>query len=266
MQRVQIVGILNVTPDSFADGGRYVSVETAVARAVLMLEEGADIIDVGGESTGPGSANVSEEEELHRTIPVIKEIKKGMPKSVISIDTFKAGVAHAAIEAGAVIVNDVTAGRGDPDMLATVANTQASLVLMYSKDPTARTTIHEQHYSDVVATVKAFLHERMKKAEEAGIPLSRIILDPGLGHFISSLPEYSFEILDRLREFSGLGCPLLLSPSRKSFLAGPEKLPVSQRLPVTVAASVLAAKNGATYIRTHDVREVRDAVVKMQNQ
>ena len=259
MTTVKIVGALNVTPDSFHDGGKYLSIEAAVERAGQMLNDGAEIIEIGGESTGPKSPEVPLEEELQRVIPVITAIRKAYPAAHISVDTWKSAVAHEALTAGVMMINDVTAGRSDSKMFTVLAHSSAQYVLMYSKDATPRTSIHAQHYDDVVKTVMSFLRERKAAAVSAGIPTDRIILDPGLGHFVSSDPKYSFEILRRLREFDTLGSPLFLSPSRKSFLAGARNLPTEERLPGTIAASVIAVLNGASYIRTHDVRELRRA-------
>ena len=259
MHPVQIVGALNVTPDSFHDGGQFTSIDTAVARAGQMIEDGADIIEIGGESTGPKSADVPPGEELQRVIPVVRAIRKKFPAAVISVDTYKSAVAQAALDEGAVMINDVTGGRSDSQMFPAVARSSAQIVLMYAKDPTPRTTIEDRQYDDVVATIKDFLWERKSLAITAGIPEDRIILDPGLGHFVSSDARYSFEIIGRLGEFLDLGSPIFLSPSRKSFLAGPEKLPPADRLPGTIAASAIAVLHGATYIRTHDVQEVRRA-------
>lgn len=265
---VQIVGILNVTPDSYFDGGKWHSVDAALKRTEEMLSEGADWIDVGGESTGPKSKDVSLEEELKRTIPVISAIHKRFQDAKISIDTYKASVAAEAIAAGASMVNDVTAGRGDENMFAEVAQAampdatcpMPNIVLMCSKDSTPRTTIAPQQYEDVVVTIKALLKARRDAAIAAGIPSDRIILDPGLGHFVSSIASYSYQILARLEEFMDLGCPMFLSPSRKSFLAGPKNLPTAERLAGTIAASMIAAQHGAAYIRTHDVKEIARAL------
>ncbi|TSC59553.1 MAG: dihydropteroate synthase [Candidatus Peregrinibacteria bacterium Greene0416_62] len=272
---LQIVGILNVTPDSYYDGGMWNAVGAALKRAKEMLKEGADWIEIGGESTGPKSKDVSLEQELARVIPVIDAIHKKFPEAKLSVDTYKSAIAREAIAAGVTMVNDVTAGRGDAEMFGTIAQSQIAhsnisgqanrksqiplLVLMYSKDSTPRTTIAETQYKDVVATIRAFLKARRDAAIAAGIPADRIILDPGLGHFVSSIPKYSYEILARLSEFKDLDCPLFISPSRKSFLAGSENLPVSERLPATIAASMIAALNGARYIRTHDVADIRRA-------
>ncbi|MDA1209119.1 MAG: dihydropteroate synthase [bacterium] len=256
-QDLQIVGILNTTPDSYFDGGEFNAVDAAVKRAGEMIEQGVDIIEIGGQSTGPGSTNVSIEEEINRTIPIIKAIKAAYPDAFISIDTFQSEVAKQAIEAGVMMINDVTAGRGDSEVFNVVSAGNVPIVLMYAKDSSARTTKEEMQYDDVIATITVFLSERKAAAVHAGIADNNIILDPGLGHFVSSDPCYSFEIIERLHEFQELGCPLFISPSRKSFLAGKENLPTADRLPATIAASVMAVKNGATYIRTHDVAEVR---------
>lgn len=254
-----IVGIVNTTPDSYFDGGKYVDIDDAVWRAGEMLQRGADIIEVGGESTGPGSKDVSAEEEHRRVIPVVKAIRDVYPNAPIAVDTYKSAIAKDAIDVGATMINDVTAGRGDSDMFAVIAKTSVSYVLMYAKDPTARTTVEAQEYDDVIETIRSFLQERKEAAESAGIRADQIILDPGLGHFVSSKPEYSFQVLTRLNELTDLGSPLFLSPSRKSFLAGSENLPPEDRLPGTIAASAIAVQNGAKYIRTHDVLAVRRA-------
>lgn len=253
----QIVGILNTTPDSYVDGGRFMTVEHALSQAQKFIDEGVDIIEIGGESTGPHSKDVSAEEELRRVIPVIQAIHAQFPALRLSVDTYKAKVAQEALKAGVTMVNDITAGRGDAALFPIVAQSQASLVLMYSKDTTPRTTIQDKKYEDVVGQIIHFFEERLAVAQAAGIAKERIILDPGLGHFLSSDPSYSFEILANLKRFSVFGCPLFVSPSRKSFLAGPKQLPVKDRLPATIAASAMAVLNGATYIRTHDVGEVK---------
>ncbi len=264
---VRIVGVLNVTPDSFYDGGKYDHVEAAVVRAQEMIAQGAAIIEIGGESTGPNSKDISAEEELSRVLPVLQKIQNTTlrqaqgDKPQVSVDTYKSEVAEAAIAAGAGMINDVTAGRGDARMFAVMAkHPHVAYVMMYSKDPTPRTTVAEKDYVDVVQTVGDFLVERRAAAVAAGMDSSRIIFDTGLGHFISSKPEYSYTIIEQLPRIVALGQPVLLSPSRKSFLAGPKNLPASERLPATLAASVLAAMNGASYIRTHDVAETQRAL------
>lgn len=255
---VSIVGVLNATPDSFFAGSR-VTPATVAMQAVTMLREGADILEIGGESTGPSSRDVTAEEELARVLPVIEAVKKAKADAVIAVDTWKSSVALAAIAAGAALINDVTAGRRDPALFECVASSKASIVLMYSKDASPRTTIADRRYDDVIAEVKSFLEARVDAAGRAGIPCGRIIIDPGLGHFVSSDPFYSYEILNRLPELTGLG-PVLVSPSRKSFLAGPEGLPASERLPATLAASALAVVRGASFIRTHDVLRTKQTI------
>lgn len=259
MAQYKIVGILNTTPDSYVDGGHFVDIDAAILRAGQMLQEGADIVEIGGESTGPNSKDVSLEEERKRTIPFIEAIHGHYPNAFLSVDTTKSAVAKEAIEAGVQMVNDVSAGRNDPEMFAVIASAKVPYVLMYSKDATPRTTVQTTQYDDVVATIKTFFEERIAAAKAAGIQDSQIILDPGLGHFVSSDPQYSFEILARLEEFSSFGYPIFLSPSRKSFLAGKEELPVVDRLPGTIAASALALLNGAAFIRTHDVLQLKRA-------
>ncbi|MCK5017932.1 MAG: dihydropteroate synthase [Candidatus Peribacteraceae bacterium] len=257
MTKTFIVGILNTTPDSYFDGGKFESIESAVKRAGEMLEEGADIIEIGGESTGPGSKEVSEEEETSRTIEIIKAIKEKYPEAKLSIDTYKSSVAKLSIDAGVAMVNDVTAGRGDPKMFQVISNSDVKYVIMFSKDEIARTTINNTQYDDVTATIKKFLNDRMEIAIKSGVSKDSIILDPSLGHFVSSDSKYSFEIIKNLNQFKKLGCPIFVSPSRKSFLAGSENLPTKDRLPSTIVSSAIAVLNGATYIRTHDVAEVR---------
>ncbi|MDP6561799.1 MAG: dihydropteroate synthase [Candidatus Peribacteraceae bacterium] len=259
MSTITIVGVLNVTPDSYYDGGKFDHLESAVKRAGEMIQQGADIIEIGGESTGPGSSDISPQEEINRTIEIIEAIKSTYPDQKLSIDTYKSEVASKAIKAGAIMINDVTAGRGDPKMFSVVAESNVDYVLMYSKDPTARTTIEEREYDDVIETINIFLSERINEAKAAGIHQSHIIIDPGMGHFVSAKPEYSFEIIDRLSELTPIA-PVFISPSRKSFLAGPENLPPSERLPATIKASADAVSNGARYIRTHDVAEIRAGI------
>lgn len=254
---VKIMGILNVTPDSFSDGGRFFErggrIKKAIARALQMIEEGASIIDVGGESSGPGSTHVPLQEELWRVIPVIAEIHRRAPHVLISVDTYKAEVARQAIAAGARMVNDVTALRGDPKMAPLIAKTGVKVVLMYSKDKTARTTRRATRYKDVVKEILAFLRGRISYARSFGIKKNQIIIDTGMGAFVSTIPTFSYEILCRLREFKKLGCPILVGTSRKSFLPGP----LHERLGPTLVSNMIASINGADIIRVHDVMEHR---------
>ena len=254
---VSIVGILNVTPDSFYDGGALRNLDATKTRIEQMVQEGVDIIDVGGESTFVDRKPVSVDEELSRIVPVLTILRDTYPHIGVSVDTYKAPVAAEAIEMGATMINDVTAGRGDEDLFSTVAASNASFVLMHAKDETSRTTLEETEYDNVLHTIYAFLEERSKHAQECGVSASQIILDPGLGFFVSAKAEYSMQVLAHLDQFSTLGYPLYVSPSRKSFLAGPQKLSAEERLPVTIAASAIAVLHGASYIRTHDVEAVR---------
>lgn len=257
--RPRIVAILNATPDSYYDGGIYSDDSVLADRAVRCIEEGADILEIGGESTGPGSKDVSLDDELTRVIPAVDAVRSRLPDAWIAVDTWKAELARQAIARGADMINDVTAGRGDPQMFPVIAGAGCPYVMMYSKDSSARTTVAPVQYDDVIGTIHAFLEERVHVAEAAGIHRSQIIVDPGLGHFVSSDPQYSFRILHSLRSFTDLG-PVLVSPSRKSFLAGPRHLPPKDRLPATLEASSIAVKNGAAFVRTHDVKEMREVL------
>ncbi len=257
--RVGIVAILNVTPDSYFDGGRFSSVDTLVRHAEDCLNNGADILEIGGESTGPGSKDVTADQELQRIIPAIQAIRKKLPQAWIAVDTWKAAVAKKALDAGADMINDITAGRGDPAMFPLIAAAGCPYVLMYSKDSGPRTTVDPKQYADVIQVIHDFLSERIAVARKAGVDTSQLIVDPGLGHFVSADPQYSFQILQSLKRFTGLA-PVLVSPSRKSFLAGPQKLAPKDRLPATLEATLIAAKNGASFIRTHDVGETREVL------
>lgn len=255
-----IMGILNVTPDSFSDGGKFLSAAAAVRRAEKMVAEGADIIDIGGESTGPGSTPVSLEEELRRVMPVIKKIAK-FPKVkkgqvLISIDTTKAEVARQALAAGARIVNDISGLRTDRNMARVIAEAGATVVIMFSAVRSGRATRAVRRYRDVVKTIKAFFLKQIACARRAGIPRNNIILDPGMGFFVSADPSYSFEIIRRLDEIVAMGYPVLVGPSRKSFLGGP----LSERDEKTLAVSLLVLLRGARIIRTHNVAALKPIV------
>lgn len=261
----RIMGILNTTPDSFSDGGNLyrngvLDLELAVKTASKMVDEGADILDIGGESSGPDSKNISLEEEIQRVVPVISMIRERFSKDrvLISVDTYKAEVARQAVLAGADLVNDVTALRGDPEMASVLVEADIPVVLMYSKDSAARTTREVREYPDVVATISAFFEERIAFAESRGILRRRIFLDPGLGFFVSGDPKYSFEIIDRLEEFQRFQLPIVLGPSRKSFLGGA----LGERLEKTIAACQKVASKGVSILRVHDVGAVRGALLK----
>ncbi len=250
----QIMGVVNVTPDSFSDGGLFLEPEAAIAHGEQLVRDGAEILDVGGESTRPGAVEVDEAEELRRTKPVVAGLKG---KTTISIDTSKHVVAKAAIDAGASIVNDVTALRGDPEMAALCAEREVGVVLMHMPG-NPRTMQDNPTYGDVVDDIKGFLAERVEAAVAAGIGEERIWLDPGIG-FGKTL-EHNLELLRRLGELRELGRPLVVGTSRKSFIGKVDGSPVEERDGGTIASSVLAAAEGAAVLRVHDVAEIADAM------
>jgi dihydropteroate synthase len=246
------MGILNVTPDSFHDGGRYLNYAIAVTRAREMAAAGAGIIDVGGESTRPGAQPVAADEELKRVIPVIEAlaVDPGIP---VSIDTSKADVAHAALKAGAAMINDVTALRGDVNMATVAADASCPICLMHMQGE-PRTMQQDPQYDEVVADLISFFQERIDFAVGQGIRRENIILDPGIG-FGKTL-EHNLEILRRLNEFNALGLPLLIGVSRKRFIGMiMDDEDSSQRLPGTIAANLVAFGKGAVIFRVHDVAE-----------
>lgn len=248
-----LLGVLNLTPDSFSDGGQFKEFGGSVdllERATEMVLDGAEILDIGGESTGPGSQEVSLEEELRRVIPAIRSIREALPGVIISVDTWKSEVAAAAIEAGANWVNDVTAGRGDSRMFDVVAAADVPMVLMYSKQNSPRTDRAMVEYADVMATVKGFLQERIAAARAAGV--HDIIVDPGMGAFVSGEPSYSFEIIERIEELRDLDCPILVGTSRKGFLG-------EDRLGMTLWTT-LQLQGRVDYLRVHDPIENRTVV------
>jgi dihydropteroate synthase len=249
------MGVVNVTPDSFSDGGLFLDPEAAIAHGLKLAEAGAEILDVGGESTRPGAEPVGEEEELRRVVPVIRGLSGSQCR--ISVDTSKAVVAAAALDAGAEIVNDVTALRGDPEMAALCAERGATVVLMHMLGE-PRTMQDDPRYDDVVADVKAFLARRLEAAAAAGIEEDRVWLDPGIG--FGKTAAHNLELLRRLGELRDLGRPLVVGTSRKSFIGKVDGSAADQRLGGTIASSVLAAAAGADVLRVHDVAEVRQAL------
>jgi len=251
-----IMGVLNVTPDSFSDGGNFLDVNKACDRALQMVEEGADIIDIGGESTGPGSTDVSLDEELQRVIPVIEKVRSKIDLP-ISIDTYKSSLALHAINIGVDLVNDVTAMRSDAEMANVLAKYDLPVVLMYSKDLSPRTTNESVQYDDVMMTIKGFLKERIEYGMRAGIKRERFIVDPGMGAFVSAEAVYSLQILNRLNELLELELPILIGASRKSFIGKVLDLPKDQRLQGSLACAAVAVLSGASIIRAHDVKETR---------
>jgi dihydropteroate synthase len=249
----RLMGVVNVTPDSFSDGGLYLDAEAAVAHGRELVGHGAEILDVGGESTRPGAEEVSAEVETERVVPVVAGLAGAV---TVSIDTSKAAVAAVALDAGATIVNDVTALRGDPEVGALCAEWDAGLVLMHMQgDP--RTMQADPHYEDVVDEVKAFLAERLEAAIAAGVAEERVWLDPGIG-FGKTL-EHNLELLRRLGELRGLGRPLVVGTSRKSFIGKVDGSAVEERIGGTIASSVMALAEGADVLRVHDVAEMRQA-------
>jgi dihydropteroate synthase len=253
-----VMGVVNVTPDSFSDGGLYIGAGAAVAHALELEAEGARILDIGGESTRPGAAPVGARAELDRVLPVIQGLHDRGVHAQISVDTSKAPVAAAALDAGAAIVNDVTALRGDPAMAELVASRGVQCCLMHMLGE-PRTMQEDPRYDDVVSEVKAFLEERMAFAVAAGIREERILLDPGIG--FGKTAEHNLELLARLGELVALGRPVVIGTSRKSFLGRITGRPVDDRLAATIATNVLAYERGARVFRVHDVAPVRDALV-----
>jgi dihydropteroate synthase len=251
----KIMGIVNVTPDSFSDGGLFLEPERAIRHARELLAGGADLLDIGGESTRPGARAVTAEEELARVAPVIAGMRgNGAP---ISIDTSKLAVAEAALEAGAEIVNDVTALRAEPELAGLCAQRDCGLVLMHMRG-TPRTMQENPTYDDVVDDVKAFLAERIEFATAAGVAEERIWIDPGIG--FGKTVDHNLELLRRLREVRGLGRPIVIGTSRKSFLGKLTGREVDERLGGTIASNVLALRAGADVFRVHDVAEVDQAL------
>lgn len=255
-----VMGIVNVTPDSFSDGGRFLDNEKAVEHALRLEDEGADILDIGGESSRPFAEAVSEEEELRRVIPLIYELSKKV-SAPISIDTTKARVAKLAVEAGASIVNDISAMTIDPEMLSTAASTNAAVILMHMKGE-PRTMQIDPFYDDVVSEIMAYMKAMMERAEKAGIEKSSIILDPGIG-FGKDI-SHNIAIINAIPAFKTLGAPILIGPSRKSFIQkilGTDLKTGLERVEAGTLAVVTASlMNGADIVRVHDVKAAKAAV------
>jgi dihydropteroate synthase len=252
---MKLMGIVNVTPDSFSDGGEFLDPERAIEQGRRLAREGADILDVGGESTRPGAEPVPAEEERSRVEPVIAALAGD--GAVVSIDTAKASVASAALDAGATIVNDVTALRGDPELAGLCAERGCGLVLMHMLgDP--RTMQNDPRYDDVVDDIKAFLDERIEVALSAGVGEERIWVDPGIG--FGKTVEHNLELNRRIGEFRELGRPIVYGSSRKSFIGKLTGAPVDRRIGGTIASNVIAYASGAEVFRVHDVAPLRDAL------
>ena len=256
--RLRLMGIVNVTPDSFSDGGLFLDPERAIAHGVELADAGADILDVGGESTRPGAEAVDAEHELERVGPVVAALAGADgPGAEVSIDTSKAPVARAMLDLGATIVNDVTALRGDAELAAVCAEARCTVILMHMQG-TPRTMQESPAYDDVVDDVRAFLAERIETAVDAGIDEDRIWIDPGIG--FGKTVEHNLELLRRLGELRSLGRPIVVGSSRKSFIGALTGREVDQRLGGTVASNVLALAAGAEVFRVHDVGEVDRAL------
>ena len=255
-KRVHVVGILNVTPDSFSDGGLYLHPAEATARALTLIEEGADVIDVGGQSSRPGSEPISEEEELKRVIPVIRALAEEW-QGPISVDTYRSRVATEALAAGAAIVNDISAFSFDPGIVGVVAEAGAACVLMHIQGSPVDMQ-EAPRYNDLMGEIARVLSDAMKLAREAGIDDDQIVIDPGIG--FGKTTQHNLAILRRLPELKVLGAPILVGPSRKSFIGNVLDLAVDDRLEGTLAAAAYAVVQGARLVRVHDVKPVVRAV------
>jgi dihydropteroate synthase len=255
-RRTLVMGIVNVTPDSFSDGGSYANVDDAVKHATQMVADGAELLDVGGESTRPGSEVVASDEEIRRVVPVIRRIVDELPDVPVSVDTRKAAVARAALDGGATIVNDVSAG-ADPAMFGVVADIGAGMVLMHMKGE-PKTMQDDPSYYDVVAEVRGFLGDRIEAAVQAGIELERLCVDPGIG-FGKAL-EHNLAILHDIRAFHHLGAPVLVGPSRKRFIGTLTDTEVDDRIEGTAGVVAWCAAQGVDVVRVHDVKEMTRVV------
>ncbi len=251
-RRPHIMGVLNVTPDSFSNGGRYLNPQAALRRAKQLIEEGADIIDIGGESTRPGADPVPLSQELGRVLPVVEGLSS-LEGAIISVDTYKSQVAQRAIDAGAHLINDISGLRFDPEMAQVVARTGAGLVIMHIKGK-PRDMQDNPQYDDLMGEICSWLDQGARLALQAGVARERIVVDPGIG--FGKRPQDNLIILKRLDELKGLGYPILIGPSRKSFIGGVLGLPVENRLEGTAAAVALGVARGAKILRVHDVKEM----------
>jgi dihydropteroate synthase len=254
LPRPLLMGVVNITPDSFADGGRFFRPEDAIAQGLALVAAGADILDLGGESTRPFAEPVSLKEELRRVLPVIQALAN-QSRVPISIDTYKAPVARAALEAGAAIINDISALRFDPEMAPLAAARRAPLVLMHMQG-TPRDMQREPHYDDLLGEIKAFFKERLEFAVARGVPRELVVLDPGIG--FGKTWQHNLAILNNLNVFLDLGCPLLVGPSRKAFIGRILDLPAGEERDIgTLAAVAVSVLKGARIIRTHNVAFAR---------
>ncbi len=260
-QKFLVAGILNITPDSFSDGGKFLSENSAMKRVKEIFNQGADFIDIGGESTRPGSDPVSAEDEFNRIIPIIRKIKKSKITRdfIISVDTSKYEIAKAAVAEGADIINDVTAFNNDDRMFDLAAKTKVGVILMHSKGNPKTMQINPT-YKNVISEISEFFEERVKKAIKSGIEKEKIVIDPGIG--FGKTVEHNFQIIKNLKSInSKLNLPIMIGASRKSFIGKTLNAEVNNRLTGSVAAAVLAAVNGANILRVHDVLETKQALL-----
>ena len=252
-----VMGILNVTPDSFSDGGLFYNTDEAVRHALQLIEYGIDIIDIGGESTRPGAKKISEEEEIQRIIPVVKQIRELSPEIIISIDTTKSMVAQKAIQSGANIINDISGFSFDNKMIDVVRESKVPVIIMHMQgDPSNMQ--NKPVYDDLIIDISSFFKSKIKLATDAGIKKKQIILDPGIG-FGKTVGD-NFQLINQLNEFCKLGFPVMIGPSRKSFIGTTLNLPVDDRLEGTAAAVAVGVMNGARIVRVHDVKEIKRVV------
>lgn len=260
-QKPTLIGILNVTPDSFSDGGIYFSLDAALSHGEKLIKDGADIIEIGGESTRPGSSPITEDEEIKRVLPVVQALA---PLTTVSVDTFRANTAKQCLEAGAKIINDVSALRFNPELASVIADFDAKVILMHSKESgqSPHASEGKKEYKDVVKEIADFLLTQSELALLAGVKKENIILDPGMGRFISENPNYSWEVLRRFDELVSLTAPYpcLVSTSRKGFLGGPlEKRDITSQL-----TSLWAYEKGAKYIRVHNIDMARQCLFALE--
>ena len=252
-----VMGILNVTPDSFSDGGLFYNTDEAVSHALQLIEDGIDIIDIGGESTRPGAEKISEEEEIQRTIPVVKQIRELSSEIIISIDTTKPIVAQKAIQYGANIINDISGFSFDNKMIDVVRESKVPVIIMHMQGEPSNMQ-NNPVYDDLIIDISSFFKSKIKLAIDAGIKKEQIILDPGIG-FGKTVSD-NFQLINQLNEFCKLGLPIMIGPSRKSFIGTTLDLPVDDRLEGTAAAVAVGVMNGARIVRVHDVKEIKRVV------
>jgi len=257
-----IMGVLNITPDSFSDGGKFFSIKNAIKHAKILIDEGSDIIDIGGESTRPGAKPLTVDEELDRVLPIIKEIRRSYKDIIISIDTYKAEVAKKAVQNGANIVNDISGLMMDQQMAAVVASLNVPIIIMHLKG-TPQDMQDNPCYNDIILEISNFFKNQVKYAKHNKIKSQNIILDPGIG--FGKTIDHNFELIAKLKEFGKLGYPILIGPSRKSFIGATLNLPPDKRIEGTAAAIAVSIFNGANIVRVHDVLQMKRVAIIADN-